>query len=70
MSTITRDRTTDKSGKVNQDYDDISIAMNPETGSGEYMRNQEINGVPTQTYRQDVPADELAKLRSAAGLRK
>ena len=68
MSTITRDRTTDKSGQVNQNYSDVSIAMNPATGTGDYMHRQDVNGVPTTTFRKDVPADELAKLRTGAGI--
>lgn len=68
MSTITRDRTTDKNGQSNQNYSDISIATNPATGTGDYMHRQDVNGVPTTTFRQNVPADELAKLRAGAGI--
>jgi len=68
MSTITRDRTTDKNGQSNQNYSDISITMNPATGTGDYMHRQDVNGVPTTTFRKDVPADELAKLRAGAGI--
>ena len=64
ISTITRDRTTDKNGQVNQNYSDVSIATNPATGTGDYMHRQDVNGTPTTTFRQNVPAAELAKLRS------
>ena len=64
MSTITRDRTTDKNGQANQNYSDVSIATNPATGTGDYMHRQDVNGTPTTTFRQNVPAAELAKLRS------
>jgi hypothetical protein len=64
ISTITRDRTTDKNGQVNQNYSDVSIATNPATGTGDYMHSQDVNGTPTTTFRQNVPAAELAKLRS------
>jgi len=64
ISTITRDRTTDKNGQANQNYSDVSIATNPATGTGDYMHRQDVNGTPTTTFRQNVPAAELAKLRS------
>ena len=64
ISTISRDRTTDKNGQANQNYSDVSIATNPATGTGDYMHRQDVNGTPTTTFRQNVPAAELAKLRS------
>ena len=64
ISTISRDRTTDKNGQANQNYSDVSIATNPATGTGDYMHRQDVNGAPTTTFRQNVPAAELAKLRS------
>ena len=64
ISTISRDRTTDKNGQTNQNYSDVSIATNPATGTGDYMHRQDVNGTPTTTFRQNVPAAELAKLRS------
>ena len=68
MSTITRDRTTDKNGQANSDFGQISIATNPATGTGDYMHQQDVNGVAKTTFRQNVPADELAKLRTGAGI--
>jgi hypothetical protein len=64
ISTITRDRTTDKNGQANQNYSDVSIATNPATGTGDYMHRQDVNGTPTTTFQKNVPAAELAKLRS------
>jgi len=64
MSTISRDSSTNKNGKVNQNYSDVSIATNPATGTGDYMHRQDVNGTPTTTFRKNVPAAELAKLRS------
>jgi LysM repeat protein len=68
ISTITRDRTTDKNGQANSDFGQISIATNPATGTGDYMHQQDVNGVAKTTFRQNVPADELAKLRTGAGI--
>ena len=64
ISTISRDSSTNKNSKVNQNYSDVSIATNPATGTGDYMHRQDVNGTPTTTFRQNVPAAELAKLRS------
>ena len=64
ISTISRDSSTNKNGQANQNYSDVSIATNPATGTGDYMHRQDVNGTPTTTFRQNVPAAELAKLRS------
>jgi hypothetical protein len=64
ISTISRDSSTNKNGKVNQNYSDVSIATNPATGTGDYMHRQDVNGTPTTTFQKNVPAAELAKLRS------